>query len=402
MPRAVSLYMPYWSTDLIQRRNRSSGSAGRPEPVLLYTESAGRQLVARRCARATAAGVRPEMTVAHARALLPAGQVTVEPHQPRRELVQLGALGRWALRFSPIVAVDSPDGLLVDIAGCQRLFGGEDRLVDRIAGAVEGLGFQVRVEAAPTFACAWAMARYGPGPLEALPVEALRVDRASVEGLREVGIERIGHLLAMQRSSLAARFGHGLLRRLDQATGKTPEMIDPVRPAAPPVVERFFTGPVTQLEAITLTVRELLVELADVLGQRESGARRLELRFDRLDAEPLSVAVVLSRPSRDVSHLWSLLAPRLESINLGWGVERLRLAASRPGKLTHEDEQWPWAGGETVDAKRLDRDLGELLDILSNRLGPDRVTRVEPIESHLPERTFRLHPALEEKTPGVF
>ena len=79
--------------------------------------------------------MRHGMTVAHARALLP-GETAVEPHRPQRELAALEALGRWALRFSPIVAVDPPDGLLFDIAGCERLFGGERRLVDLIADAV--------------------------------------------------------------------------------------------------------------------------------------------------------------------------------------------------------------------------------------------------------------------------
>ncbi|MHC4711069.1 MAG: Y-family DNA polymerase [Planctomycetota bacterium] len=266
MPKAVSLYMPHWSTDLILRssRKRTLAPADRREPVnrppvLLYAQSAGRQLVARCCAAATAAGVRAGMTVAHARALLPVEQAVVELHQPQRELAALGALARWALRFSPIVAVDPPDGLLIDIAGCRRLFGDASRHVHLIGSATERLGFCARVAAAPTFACARAVARFGSGggggksggesgglvaeggqrrALAPLPVEALGVEAASVDALREVGIDRIGHLFDLPRSSLAARFGRELLRRLDQAVGRAPETIDPVRPVAPPVVER--------------------------------------------------------------------------------------------------------------------------------------------------------------------
>ncbi|MHC4127777.1 MAG: Y-family DNA polymerase [Planctomycetota bacterium] len=382
-------------------------------PVLLYAQSAGRQLVARCCAGAAAAGVRAGMTVAHARALLPGGTAVAEPHQPQRELAALEALARWALRFSPIVAVDPPDGLLIDIAGCRRLFGGERRHVHLIAGATERLGFCARVTAAPTFACARAVARFGSrgegegdggviaaggqrDALAALPVEALGVEAAIVDGLREVGIDRIGHLFELPRSSLAARFGLPLLRRLDQAVGRAPETIDPVRPVAPPVVERVFAGPATQLEAVVLAVRGLLVELSNVLEHRECGARRLELQLDRPDAGPLSVAITLGRPSRDVKHLWSLLGPKLESINLGWGVERLRLAATGLGRLAHEDGAWAWSELGT-DRKQLDRAFGELLDTLSNRLGPGRVVRVDPVESHLPERTFRLRPVMEKK-----
>jgi protein ImuB len=374
------------------------------------------------------------MTVAHARALLSERAAVVEPHQPQRELAALEALARWALRFSPIVAMDAPDGLLIDIAGCRRLFGGERRHVHLIAGATERLGFCTRAVAAPTFACARAVARFGSGGetgggthsespacrgrvvrgiiaegeqrrvLSALPVEALGVEAAIVDGLREVGIDRIGHLFELPRSALAARFGLPLLRRLDQAVGRAPETIDPVRPVAPPVVERVFAGPATQLEAVVLAVRGLLAELSNVLEHRECGARRLELELDRPDAGPLSVTITLGRPSRDVGHLWSLLRPKIESINLGWGVERLRLAASGLGRLPHEEGAWAWSELET-DGKRLDRAFGELLDTLSNRLGPGRVVRVDPVESHLPERTFRLRPVMEadrkkQKQPG--
>ena len=135
-------------------------------------------------------------------------------YRPQHELGALKALARWALRFSPIVAVDPPDGLFIDVSGCQRLFGGERRLFGLIAEAVDRLGFRGRVAAAPTFACAWAVARFGPDPraivpesgrravLSALPVEALRLEGTVVEALREVGLERIGHLLDLPRPSV--------------------------------------------------------------------------------------------------------------------------------------------------------------------------------------------------------
>ena len=271
MPKAVSLYMPYWPTDLILRRKRAFSSAGQPDrpPVLVYVESAGRQLVVCCCEQAAEVGVRPGLTVAHARALLPVGDAVIEPQQPHRELAALEAMARWAHRFSPIVAMDPPDGLQIDIAGCERLFGGEHRLLDLIADAVQRLGFRARIAAAPTFACAWAVARFGAPDrsmvgegdhrrvLAALGVEALRLETTVVDALGEVGIERIGHLLDLPRSSLPARFGHELLGRLDQAMGRASETIDPVRPVSPVVVERVFQGPVKRLDAIELTMREL-------------------------------------------------------------------------------------------------------------------------------------------------
>ena len=439
VPRAVSLYMPHWSVDLLLRRNRDPlrsadrlesavrrrgdassvvGSraqnplspAGRRRnvpPILLYTTTAGRQIVVRRCEQAAAAGVCETMTLAHARALLPHNNVLVKPHQPHRELMALKALARWALRFSPIVAVDPPDGVLIDIAGCERLFHGERQLLTAITTAVARLGFQNRLASASTFACAWAIARFGSPDqfivphanerkaLEPLPIAALRVDQATIEGLREVGIDRIGHLLKLPRSSLGARFGAPLLGRLDQAMGKAAETIDPVRPVEPPMVERIFAGPTTQLEAIQLAVRELLEELSEHLQQRECGVRQLELRFDRIDAPPIRETITLSRPSRDAKHLWSLLGPKVESINLGYGVERVALTAQRWVRLSHvQMKQW---GSDAEAAGNVERDVGALVDALANRLGSDRIMRAEPIETHVPERAFRYCAVMEEQ-----
>ncbi len=418
--KAVSLYLPHFATDLIVR---GGPLAGRPEsvdkrgrvasdrPVLLYTAGAGRQIVARRCRRAAVAGVREGMTMAYARALLSMGGAIIRPQEPQREQAALRALAGWALKFSPIVAVDPPDGLLVDVAGCEHLFGGLERLVHRFADEVVDLGLGARVAAGPTFACARAVARFGSADraivcegtetLARLPVAALGVDRAVVDALGEVGIERIGHLLKLPRSALATRFGPGLLRRLDQAAGLAPETIDPIRPLSPPLAERVFAGPATQLEAIQLTVGGLLAELAELLERRGCGARELELQLDRIDAPPVRVVIALSRPSRDVGHLRSLLVPRVESINLGCGVVRVAVRATHLGPLAHEQMLgWGrWEGDGVGGAVGVGRLWGELLDALSNRLGPDRVVRAEPVETHLPEGTFRFRSVLETGGP---
>jgi protein ImuB len=371
--------------------------------ILLVQTVAGARRVTRCCERAAAAGVRNGMTLAHARALMTDGagdgDVHVEPFDEERGTRALAALATWAVRFSPVVAVDPPDGLLLDVTGCERLFHGERRLVNLIANSVEWLGFSTRVATARTYGAAWATARFGAHArtiadagteretLAALPVEALRIDPDTVAALREVAIDRIGHLLVLERRDLAARFGLDLVRRLDQALGREAEVIEPIRPLAPVRVERAFDGPVRQLEAVTITVREMVGELAQILERREGGARRLDLACERLDAEELRVRVELSRPSRRARHLWSLLAPKVETIHLGYGIERLTLTATRVGALPHV-QQARWGAGEGGGGAG-DRALGELVDTLAVRLGPHRTVQVEPAASHVPERAFR-------------
>ena len=380
---------------------RCPGRPPVPETILLVETIANRQVVIHGCEGAAEAGVRAGMTLAHARALLGPVAVRVRPARPQRDGEALRALALWATRFAPAVAPDPPDGLLADISGCQFLFRGERRLIQMIRQAVQRLGFHARLAAAPTFGCAWAVARFGTrgmrivseeelrDALRPLPIAALRVGPDTEADLSEVGIERIGDLFAVPRAAFPSRFGNEPLLRLDQATGEALEMIRPVQHTEPPRVERLFAGPVQKLEAIELTVRQLLDELAARLQDRESGAQRLDLELKRFETGPLRLSATLSRPSRDVRHLWSLLRPRVEKANLGHGVERVRITASHTGTLRHQQHRC--LDGE--DSGEIEGAFGRLLDIMAGRIGPDRVVRMEPARTHIPERIYRPQPA---------
>lgn len=350
------------------------------------------------------------MDLTHAQALIPGGGARVAPATPQRDRAALEALAVWALRFSPVVAPDPSDGLLIDITGCGHLFRSESRLVQRLAERLHRLGFAARVASAPTVGGAWALARFGPvdvvvvspdrlrAALAELSMPALRLDPDAVEAMAAIGIERIAHVLDLPRASLPARFGPDVLRRLDQALGAMPEGIDPVRPIDPPSAERIFDGPTTQLEAVQVTARELLEELVQQLHRRECGARRIDVVLDRADAPPIRLALTLARPNRNARHLGRLLAPRLERVNLGFGVERVTITAARTGQLRHEQSTC-WPGGVVADHHEPDAAIGELTDVLANRLGAGRVLRADLTESHLPERVVRLVPAAGDERP---
>jgi protein ImuB len=346
------------------------------------------------------------MSVAHARALVGRGGVRIEPYDPSRDARALRALAAWAIRLVPVVAPDPPNGLLMDVTGCERLYRGERRLLNTVVNRLEWMGVHARAATAATFGCAWAVARFGGSAralvavgeerraLAPLPVEALRLDAATIEALHEVGVDRVGQVLELPRLELATRFDELLLRRLDQALGDTGETIDPVRPAPALRVERCFDGPVKQPEGIALATRQLVETLAGRLGRRESGALQLELEVERLDAAPVREVIRLSRPSRDVKHLRSLLEVRVQRLDLAFGVERLVLAAPRTGRLPHVQGDVAEDDGD-ADAPTRARQWGQLVDTLSDRLGAERAVHIEPVPSHRPERAFRRRVAIE-------
>lgn len=479
MRRAMSLWLPMWPIDVIRRamRRTAAGDGGpaasfsgslSARPVLLWSAHAGAQRVEACCDRCGRRGIVPGMGVAHARALLTRAEVDAivfEPHDPARDAAALHRLAVWAMRFSPLVAIDTSHrshGLWLDVSGCARLFGGEERLLRRLVRHLARFGVEGRAAMAPTFAAAAALARFGTiavcdeaslrSALAPLPIEALRIDASIVEALHEVNVRRIDELIDLPRRQLAERFGLMLLRRIDETLGRVPELLEPI--AVPPAlrVERVFEGSATRREAIELAVRELLDDLCTELRRAGRGARRLELSIERprgaCDAlrwrrgrsgigedggvnggagrdarggagERERFVVDLARPSRRAAHLWSLLRTRVESLHLddelGGGVDSVAVTAVRSaimpttqvgplgeGRGAAADPGSAFAHRDRPGDRAAAEAAGEFVDVLLARLGPDAIVRAMPMERHLPEQSVVLRSALEISRPRDF
>ncbi|MBL0869849.1 MAG: DNA polymerase Y family protein [Phycisphaerales bacterium] len=398
--------------------------------VLLTSKRGGIEQVERCCLRARQEGVSCGMTLAHARSLLPPrAELLVQAHEPHHDEEALLRLARWALRVAPTVAADAPDGLLIDITGTQRLYRGEPRVVRSVAQGINRLGFAVRVAAASTFACAWAAARYSSDAVTVVPagqerawnreypIAALRIDPATIEGLRELGIVRLGQVLAMPRTPLAARFGPDILARIDRLVGQLDEQIDPIRPREPIRAEMVFDGPSDRWEALELAGRRTLTELLDHLRRHQRGVRRLDVHLARPDRVNEQLTITLSRASANEKHLWSLLRARLEGVDLGGGapdstaptgIEGVTLIASRTAVLRARQAVDGRLG--STDDHAAEASLGEVIDTLVQRLGADRVLRFKDASTHIPEQAVifesvmspypeRITPRAGEKLP---
>jgi protein ImuB len=409
MRRALSLFLPTWSIDRLRRRlNRAPTRDGRsPDALLLTRIDHGREVVASCCGLSHRGGVHAGMTVAHARALLHRRRVYAEPEHPEWDLAALRRLARWAVRLAPVVAVDPPTGLRMDITGCERLYRGEANLVAALTRSLKGLGLRCRVAVAPTYGAAWALSRHGPravtilrdprqitAAISPLPTSALRIDDNVVTELASVAVDRVGQLLELPRAQVADRFGDEVLRRIDEALGRVPEAIEPVCAASPPRVGRVFDGPVKNPDAIGQTVRHLVEAMCDALRRAGLGGRRLECRLDRADADAMLESLTLSRPTRDPGHLWALLRPRVERWHLGHGVDAIELIATQTQPLA--PTQAAWAHGQPDDAGiavNHREEVGRLVDLLTHRLGAQRVLVAEAIDTHVPEKAFRWRSA---------
>jgi hypothetical protein len=214
-------------------------------PLLLIGQTRRRREVVAANATAIQAGLRIGMPATKAQALVK--ELVIHHAEPVADAEALERLAVWALRYSPVVAADDPDGLIIDATGASHLHGGEDAMLADMIARLEAVGIAARAAIADTRGAAHALARFAARPslvvaeresaerIKPLPIAALRLAPDMVDDLRKLGFECIADLLATPRAPLTLRFGPELGRRIDQATGQTGEPIEPVRP--PDVVE---------------------------------------------------------------------------------------------------------------------------------------------------------------------
>ena len=353
---------------------------------------------------AARAGLHPGMTVAHAQTLIPG--LTVMEAREREDAVALSRLAHWCLRYAPLSAAAPPDGVWIDITGCAHLHGGERPLLRDLLSRLLARGHMARAAVADTPGAAHAMARYGvedmtlvppDGQREALaglPLAALRLPAATLDGLRLMGIERIGALAALPRAPLVRRFGAQVLTRLEQAYGDAPE---PIEPAFPPDMAQAalrFAEPLLTAEAFAAVIERLTVSACRDLEKAGLGARRLDLVFTRVDGGDQAIRIGTARATRDARHLTRLLRERLEQVDPGLGVEAMRLLVTRAEALDQTQTAARLAGEPE------EPDIAPLIDRLANRLGAEKVYRVAPVESGVPERSVRAVPAGEPVSGG--
>ena len=381
----------------------------RDRPIAVSDSNAPRGPRVILCSRRAARwGVRPGMPVAEAVSIECA--LYVQEKEPEKDAQALGRLAEWLTRYSPIVGLEenlSPQSLLLDVSGCAACFHGEKNLLRRAARELASERWIARVALADTVGAAWALAHFAdtsysalspkggkgssflapPGEpvLLPLPVAALRLPPETVCALEKLGIEKVSQLTALARASIPARFGEEVLRRLDQALGRVPEVFAPYRP--PPVVDANcpFDYPSDHPEHLHYALDQLTKRIAAALRRHHLGARRIECWLYSEETEPFRMEIALCQPSDSARHIAALLRTRLEQSLLAKSVcgMSLRVIAAEP---------IPDLQSEFFETNRpcVSQDLSVLIDRLSSRLGPEAVTRAILIPDPQPEFACRF------------
>lgn len=395
--RYVAIWFRYLKTDWFSRRN----PALREIPFVLGTPVHGRMVVTAANALAELKSVYTGTVVADARAVIPSLQVFDDDENLPGKLLK--GFAEWFIRYTPVVAIDMPDGLILDVTGCTHLWGGENNYLVSINKRLNYFGYVVRTAMADTTGAAWAVARYGQckpiiengqhkTALLSLPPAALRISQENIERLEKLGLRQIGSIINMPRTALRRRFGDELLLKLDQAMGDAEEFIQPITPAEPYQERLPCLEPIVTAGGIEIALQQLLDKICAGLKQEGKGIRLAVFKCYRIDGKMVSIEIGTNKASLNTTHLFKLFQLKIENIEPALGIELFILEAPKvEDLLSIQEKLWQKNGGLE------DNHLAELLDRIGGKLGSQHIQRYLPAEHYWPERSYKTATALNEK-----
>ena len=391
--RILSLWLPRLPIDRIKRLLLARG--GEPgevsdEPSIVVAKENNAFVITMLDEAASRLGLHIGQPLANARAICP--RLKVYDADIAADARTLNDIADWCDRFTPLVALDPPHGLFLDITGCAHLFGGEAALLQVLCRALAHQGFAVSTAIAGTSICARTLTRHASGiivadgaeadAVSALPVSALGADETIVTGLRRAGLKTIGEVALRSPHEITARFGARFSTLLAHALGQGDAPISPRKPPPDYIVEKRFAEPIATDTTIAMTLSRLAETLVASMEKQGKGARRLEASFFRTDGAVRLIVVETGRPVTRSAIIDRLFRERLDALadplDPGFGFDMVRLSASRTEIVVQEQRD--------LDCHVHDNDeLAALIDRIAARIGGRRVIVHLPQDTHIPE-----------------
>ena len=438
--RVLSLWFPRMGAERLLRQARVTEE----QPFAVVQDTGKTQVISSLSVSAEGWGLSHGQPLRDALAMYP--DLITRLQNRQLEARFLASLRRWASKFSPWVAEEIPNALVIDLTGCAHLFGGELGVIQQVELDCLNLGLSVHIGMADTKGAAWALARYAGQPLglsrtgdaidqEApatrsravkrrnwerggqplrlqssqggfariaapgftqqalapLPVAALRLEDHVITSLNRLGLRRVENLMDQPRAAIARRFGKGTIYRMDQALGVAPEPISPAKQSLHLACRLTLPEPIGLIEDMLAALDKLLPRLAASLTAKGRGVRRLRLEAYRTDQTMQSVEVGLARPSADMALIRQLLVIKLEDIKVEFGIDVLRVVAAQTEPIYAHQHKGKIKAGPAVAARlSQNTELDDLIGKLGARIGLEAITRLHPGDSHIPEKASQV------------
>jgi protein ImuB len=387
----------------LEALHRSCESA-RSSAVFEEREGVRRVLLADRAAEKR--GITAGLSVNAALALEPTLELLLR--DPGQETRVLESLAARAERFTSLVSLEVPDGLLLEIAGSLKLFGGREALRRRIETGFARSGFTACLAITPTpLASTW-LARSGRaaavlhpeylvGALGSLPLQCLRWPATVCESLNGMGITAVGECLRLPREGFVRRFGAGRLLQLDRALGRLPDPRANYRAPERFCQEYELDEPQDDRERLLAVCLRLLEALERFLIERQMIVQKLLFGFFHWQGPATRLVLGSLEPGSSAGHWYELLAMEFERRVLPSPVIMIRLESGRTQACAAATDALPF--GRVVERSQPVVSATRLMERLAARMGDDCVHGVAAVAEHRPQRAWRVVRATGHRFP---
>jgi protein ImuB len=342
-------------------------------------------------AAARALGVEPGLSLSAAFGF--SGALEIIERSIPGEAESLEAVAASCSALSPVVCVEPPDAIVLEVHGSLRLFGGLAAIKARLAREIHARGVHAELAAAPTpLGALWLVRGRAADVLtlprfrsaaQALPLEVTEWPDEVRRLLADMGLRTIGDCLRLPRDGFARRVGVHVLEDLDKALGKVPDLRD--RFAAPEHLsfKTELADATADLALLTNAILSMTARLGAELRARQAEIRHLRLVFEHFRRSATLVRCELARGSHDERRFDALLCDKLERMTLPVAATAVVLEAG-PLEAMRIERADLFAARHAKDSESPLR----LLERLRGRLGPRAVYGLATSADHRPDKAW--------------
>jgi len=281
----VYLYFPYFSIEVL------AGNTIAKQPCASVIKTKGIITVEAANPQAQALGIKSGMSV---QSFYINERVKLLKRNQEVEYFALESLCEWALKFTPRMSKVGCQGLLLEVEGSLKLFGGIGSLMKQMVTELKSLGYKPEFAVAPTPSAAVVLCKDKPNivisdktnlkkVLSTTSVTALLISRQEKKNLKGLGIRNLGDCRRLPRIGLRERLSSDFVDMLDCLFGDKPESVEEFTPRKFFESTFHFRSEVTEIKSVTHAAQKLLRELSLYLFRRQSMPSRLIWRLEGND-----------------------------------------------------------------------------------------------------------------------
>lgn len=344
-------------------------------------------------------GIKPGIKISSARALC--DNLHVLDRNQAAEQETLKRLAQRLLFISPTVCLSPPHALLVEVAGCLKLFNGLDNLFTALRQSLNRTPHQWFYGLGHTPLCANLLATHSPDSdyhynlnidrsrflqeLKRIPIESLPLENTVKSALQAPGFRLLEEILALPKSALGKRQGRDFLDWLQRLLGEKADIREAIKVPLRFYAEVEFSDPVSQIDGLIFPAQRLLNELHYFLRQHQKSTRAIRWHFTDSKKNVTRIIIRRSSSNADLS-LWQDLTRRhLDQLTLS--SETLKLALDCAG-IQHNTQH----SAEMFEDPSQRPDKKILIDKLA-ALTQLKLSVIETVDSHLPDDSqLESHP----------